>query len=83
MIKLKEWFGEFQADPLTPREIERHFEAERWVPATWNRYRALLSLTYRLAIRAGKLRDNGALSVFLAYSYTSGARSSAVRAADS
>jgi integrase len=60
MIKLKQWFGERQADSVAPREIERHFEAQGWMPATWNRYRALLSLTYRLAIRAGKLRVNPA-----------------------
>lgn len=60
MIKLKEWFGECQADCVTPREIERHFEAEDWASATWNRYRALLSLTYRLAIRASKVKENPA-----------------------
>jgi integrase len=60
MIKLKKWFGDRQADSITSREIERHFEAEDWTSATCNRYRALLSLTYRLAIRAGKVRENPA-----------------------
>jgi integrase len=60
MIKLKEWFDQDQADSITAREIERRFEAENWSPATWNRYRALLSLTYRLAIRAGKVKENPA-----------------------
>jgi site-specific recombinase XerD len=60
MVKLKEWFGECQADSITPNEIERYFETEDWTPATWNRYRALLSLTYRLAIRAGKVKENPA-----------------------
>jgi integrase len=60
MVKLREWFGEYQADAITPRGIERHFEAEDWAPATWNRYRALLSLIYRLAIRAGKVKENPA-----------------------
>ena len=60
MTKLMEWFGERSADSVTAREIERHFEAEAWSSATWNRYRALLSLTYRLAIRAGKAKENPA-----------------------
>ena len=60
MTKLMEWFGERAADSVTAREIERHFEAEAWSSATWNRYRALLSLTYRLAIRAGKVKENPA-----------------------
>lgn len=34
MAKLKEWFGERSADSITSREIERHFEAEDWAPAT-------------------------------------------------
>ncbi len=60
MAKLAEWFGNRSADSLTPREIEARFQAERWAPATWNRYRALLSLTYRLAIRAGMVKENPA-----------------------
>lgn len=35
--KLVEWFGDRAADSIRPREIE----------ACWNRYRSLLSLTYR------------------------------------
>jgi integrase len=34
------------------------FEAEPWTPATWNRYRALFSLVYRLASRNGKAKEN-------------------------
>ena len=60
MVKSSEWFGVRQTDSITPSQIERHFEAEDWTPATWNRYRALLSLTYRLAIRAGKVKENPA-----------------------
>jgi len=33
------------------QDIKRRFEQQEWSPATVNRYRALLSLTYRLAIR--------------------------------
>ncbi len=60
MAKLTEWFGDRAADSLTPREIEARFQGERWTPATWNRYRALLSLTYRLAIRSGRVKENPA-----------------------
>ena len=60
MIKLNKWFGDRQADSIMPSEIERYFGAENWTPATWNRYRALLSMTYRLAVRAGKVRENPA-----------------------
>jgi site-specific recombinase XerD len=60
MTKLRVWFGDRQADSITAREIERRFEAETWSSATWNRYRALLSLTFRLAIRAGKAKENPA-----------------------
>jgi integrase len=60
MGKLLEWFGDRAADSITPREIETYFQTEKWSPATWNRYRALLSLTYRLALRAGKVKENPA-----------------------
>jgi len=58
MSKLFAWFGDRAADSITPREIETCFQEENWAPATWNRYRALLSLTYRLAIRAGSVKEN-------------------------
>ncbi len=60
MEKLLDWFADRAADSITPREIELRFQGEKWTPATWNRYRALLSLTYRLAIRSGKVRENPA-----------------------
>jgi len=60
MEKLLEWFGDKPADSITPQEIEQSFQTESWSPATWNRYRALLSLTYRLAIRASKVKENPA-----------------------
>jgi integrase len=60
MKKLIEWFGDTAADSIRSREIETFFQQEKWAPATWNRYRALLSLTYRLAIRAGKVKENPA-----------------------
>ena len=58
MKKLLTWFGDRPAESVGPTEIEARFQGEPWTPATWNRYRALLSLTYRLAIRAGKAKEN-------------------------
>lgn len=60
MSKLLEWFSNRAAESITPTEIEEHFHGERWKPATANRYRSLLSLVYRLAMRAGKLKENPA-----------------------
>jgi integrase len=60
MARLSEWFGNRPADSITAQEIERRFAEQQWTPATSNRYRALLSLTYRLAIRSCKVRENPA-----------------------
>jgi site-specific recombinase XerD len=57
---LLRWFREYPADTITAQDIERRFQRQEWAPATANRYRALLSLTYRLAIRDGKVKDNPA-----------------------
>ncbi len=59
---LLEWFGTRPAESITAPDIERALAAAAeqygWSPATVNRYRSLMSLTYRLAIRAGKVREN-------------------------
>ena len=60
MTSLLEWFGNRPADSITASELEQNFAEQDWMPATYNRYRALLSLAYRLAIRSGKLRENPA-----------------------
>jgi site-specific recombinase XerD len=60
METLLSWFREYPAESITPQEIERRFEKERWSPATCNRFRALLSLTYRLAILSNKVGNNPA-----------------------
>jgi site-specific recombinase XerD len=60
MENLLRWFRENPADAITAQDIERRFQRQEWAPATANRYRALLSLTYRLAIRNGKVKDNPA-----------------------
>jgi hypothetical protein len=54
------WFREYPAEAITAQDIERQFQKQEWAPATPNRYRALLSLTYRLAIRNGKVKENPA-----------------------
>lgn len=60
MENLLRWFREYPAEAITPQEIERRFGQQKWSPATANRYRALLSLAYRLAIRNGKVKENPA-----------------------
>ncbi len=64
MEKLLSSFRERSAESITPRELERFLaqnaEENDWAPATINRYRALLSLVYRLGIENGKVRDNPA-----------------------
>jgi len=55
------WFRERSAEGITPQDIERRLNEiaeEGRKPATTNRYRALLSLVYSLAIRNGKLTVN-------------------------
>jgi site-specific recombinase XerD len=54
------WFREYPAEAIAAQDIERQFQKQQWAPATPNRYRALLSLTYRLAIRNGKVKENPA-----------------------
>lgn len=60
MANLLAWFREYPAEAVTAQDIERRFEQQEWRPATANRYRALLSLTYRLATRNGKVKENPA-----------------------
>ncbi|MGC1907693.1 MAG: site-specific integrase [Candidatus Acidiferrum sp.] len=57
---LLSWFREYPAESIAAQDIERQFQKQEWAPATANRYRALLSLTYRLAIRDGKVKENPA-----------------------
>src|SRR5712692_738389 len=64
---LKDWFGSHPAEELTPREIEntlaRAAEKEKWAPSTFNHYRSLMSLSYRLGILNRKVISNPARSV--------------------
>jgi site-specific recombinase XerD len=64
MEKLLTAFRERAADSITPHDLERHLaqcaEDGDWKPATVNRYRALISLVYRLGIQNGKVKENPA-----------------------
>src|SRR5208337_4929528 len=64
MERLLGWFRERTADSITPQDIERRMteaaEENDWAPATINRLRALISLTYRLGIESGKVSSNPA-----------------------
>jgi integrase len=65
--RLKEWFGGAPAEELTPKEIEQRLsrvaEHEKWAPSTFNHYRSLMSLSYRLGILNRKVTMNPARSV--------------------
>ncbi|MGB8322494.1 MAG: site-specific integrase [Candidatus Acidiferrum sp.] len=65
--RLEAWFGSHPAEELTPREIEntlgRAAEKHKWAPSTFNHYRSLISLSYRLGILNRKVTSNPARSV--------------------
>jgi len=64
MAPLKAEFGALPADKITAQELERWFgdqlDANEWAPATVNRFKALLSLTFRLGIENKKIKANPA-----------------------
>ena len=64
---LKEWFGSYPAEELTPKDIEstlaRAAEKQKWAASTFNHYRSLMSLSYRLGILNRKVSSNPARSV--------------------
>jgi site-specific recombinase XerD len=60
METLLGWFWEYPAESITAKDIERRFDQKKWSPATVNRYRALISLTYRHSIRNDKVKENPA-----------------------
>lgn len=60
MKPLEEAFGSRAADSITPQEIERYLLKQTRTPATFNRYRALLSLVYKQGIANGKVSANPA-----------------------
>jgi site-specific recombinase XerD len=64
MARLLTRFREQAADSITPQELEQHLaqtaEESNWAPATVNRYRALISLVFRLGIESRKVKENPA-----------------------
>lgn len=64
MARINDWFGTRPAESITPQDIERRFEDgirdHGWAPSTVNHHRSLISLTYRLGIRNGKVSINPA-----------------------
>jgi site-specific recombinase XerD len=64
MSKLLSWIGNRVADSITPQEIEywltEQADKNKWKPATVNRFKALLSLTFRLGMQNGKAAANPA-----------------------
>jgi integrase len=60
MARLVEWFGDRPAESITPVDIEHRLSSQTWAAATINRYRALLSLTYNLGTKHGKVNVNPA-----------------------
>lgn len=61
---IRDGFGSFEVGAITPQEISRWLTKmlrERgWKPATANRYKAFLSLCFRLGIENGKCTNNPA-----------------------
>ena len=57
-------FRQRTADSITPQDLEHHLsqiaDERRWAPASVNRYRALISLIFRLATENGKATQNPA-----------------------
>jgi site-specific recombinase XerD len=64
MASLVREFGDRPADRMTPQDVERWLadqsDENNWQPATVNRYKALLSLVFRLGIENGKTKTNPA-----------------------
>ena len=57
-------FRDRTAESITPQDFEHHIarmaEERKWAPASVNRYRALISLVFRLGIENGKVKENPA-----------------------
>jgi integrase len=73
---LRDAFGTRAAETITPQEIERWFASEgkcrnkdrkrnskRWKPATFNRYKALISMVYRQGVKNRKVTVNPAREI--------------------
>lgn len=64
---LKELLGARPADSLTPKDIDRELSRvareREWAPASYNRFKAFVSLAFRLGIENDKVAVNPARSV--------------------
>jgi hypothetical protein len=60
MKRLIKEFGSQPADRISPARIDLWISKQDWSPATCNRYKALLSKTFKLALAAGKVAINPA-----------------------
>jgi hypothetical protein len=58
MDKVLPQFGDRYIETLTPQEIERWLTSHTKTPATFNRYRAMLSLMFKIAIHNRKCELN-------------------------
>ena len=58
------WFGSYEAQAPTPGEIGGRLvavaDAEKWAASTFNHHLNVISLAYRLALRAGAVTTNPA-----------------------
>lgn len=63
MARCLVWWKDKPAESITPSEIEQRLFEQAWAPATVNRYRALLSFTFNLGIRHGKVSTNPARQI--------------------
>jgi integrase len=60
MKRLVKDFGTQPADKISPAQIDQWLSKQAWTPATCNRYKALLSKTFKIALAAGKVPINPA-----------------------
>jgi integrase len=65
MKRILEAFADRGAESIMPQDIDYWFAKQNWKPATCNRYRALLSLTFRLGVENRKVKNNPARLVKL------------------
>lgn len=60
MKRLVKEFGAQAADQISPAQIDQWISKQDWSPATCNRYKALLSKTFKIALASGKVPINPA-----------------------